>query len=199
MLFPRNTCISLQMTESHNLRRVEVGRDLQRPSRCIPRLKAVPTRTGGTAHCPVRFQVPSRKETTTSPGKLFPVVEKTHSRKTQYLTLKKWGVCVFRQNFLYVGLCPLPLVLSLGTSQKSLIPSPSRPPSSVYTHCEDTLSLLFSRLNSPSSPKPLLVRQLLQSHHHPCGPRLNLLQHVHVFPYTEEPSTGRSTPDMTQQ
>ena len=30
---------------------------------------------------------------------------------------------MFRQNFLFFSLCPLPLVLSLGTTEKSLAPS----------------------------------------------------------------------------
>jgi len=38
------------------------------------------------------------------------------------LRVKKFFL-MFRQNFLFFSLCPLPLVLSLGTTEKSLAPS----------------------------------------------------------------------------
>jgi len=55
------------------------------------------------------------------------------------------------------SLCPLPLVLSLGTTEKILGPSSWYPPFRyLCTLMRSLLSLLFSRLNSPSSLSPSL-------------------------------------------
>ena len=58
---------------------------------------------------------------------------------------------VFSWSFLCFSLCPLPLVLSLGTTGKSLAPS-SWPPPCRYLEAflRSPRSLLFSRLNKPS-------------------------------------------------
>ena len=59
------------------------------------------------------------------------------------LTVKKYFL-MFRGNLLCFSLCPLPLVLSLGTTDKSLAPSSLQ----VFTYIDDIpLSLLFSSLN----------------------------------------------------
>ena len=46
------------------------------------------------------------------------------------LTVKKYFL-MFRVNLLGFSLCPLPLVLSLGTAERSLAPSSSHPPSGI--------------------------------------------------------------------
>uniref|UniRef100_A0A8B9QH24 Glycoprotein endo-alpha-1,2-mannosidase n=2 Tax=Apteryx owenii TaxID=8824 RepID=A0A8B9QH24_APTOW len=59
---------------------------------------------------------------------------------------------MFKWNFLCFSLCPLPLILSLGTTEKSLAPSSLDPPIRyLYLLIRISLSLLFSRLNRPSS------------------------------------------------
>jgi len=59
---------------------------------------------------------------------------------------------MFKQNFLWLGLCPLPPVLSLDATEKSLSSYSLLPSHQVFTHMdESSLSLLLSRLNSPSS------------------------------------------------
>ncbi|KAK4817104.1 hypothetical protein QYF61_027967 [Mycteria americana] len=54
----------------------------------------------------------------------------------------------FRRNLLCFSLCPLPLVLSLGTTEKTLALSSLQPPFRVMRF---PLRLLFSRLNTHSS------------------------------------------------
>lgn len=55
-------------------------------------------------------------------------------------------------HFLYFSLCPLPLVLSLVTTEKSLSQSASLHPTSyLCTLIRSPLSLFFSRLNNPSA------------------------------------------------
>jgi len=44
---------------------------------------------------------------------------------------KKKGI-VFKWNFLYFSLCPLPLILSLNTTERCLALSSSLPPSGIY-------------------------------------------------------------------
>ena len=58
----------------------------------------------------------------------------------------------FSWSFPGFSLCPLPLVLSLGTTAKSLTPSPWPPPCRyLEAFRRSPLNLLFSRLNKPSS------------------------------------------------
>ena len=59
---------------------------------------------------------------------------------------------MFRRNFLCFSLCSLPLVLSLGTTEKSLAPSSWHPPFRyLEAFIRSSLSLFFFRLNKPSS------------------------------------------------
>ena len=59
---------------------------------------------------------------------------------------------MFRWNHLCFSLCPLLLVVSLGTTENILIWWSCHPPfGHLYTFMRSTLSLLFSRLNNPSS------------------------------------------------
>jgi len=87
---------------------------------------------------------------------------------------------IFIGNLLCFRLGPLPLVLALGTTEKSLALSSFHAPFRyLYTLRRSPLSLPFSRLNSPSS-QPFLIGEMLQSLHHLCGPSLDSLQYVHV-------------------
>lgn len=130
MVFPRTTCISIQMTESHDLRIVEVWRSsclLWRPSHCILRLKAVPTRTGCTAHCQSGFEYLQESRLYNLSWQSVSLFEKPHSKKPQYLTVKKFWV--FFSDIIFCGsLCLLLLDGSLGTAEKSLAPPPPWPP-----------------------------------------------------------------------
>ena len=88
---------------------------------------------------------------------------------------------MFKWNFLYFSLCPLPLILALDTTEKGLAMSSlllSRSP----------LTSPFSRLNSPSL---LLVCQILQ--------HLNPPPVYPYLSYSGEPRTGPSTPDVSPQ
>ena len=68
------------------------------------------------------------------------------------LTVKEWFL-MFRWNILCFSLWPLPLVLALSTIEKALAPSSLHSPFRyVSTLIEFSLSLTFSRLNSPSCP-----------------------------------------------
>ena len=77
----------------------------------------------------------------------------TNSLENLFQCLTSLAVNMFKWNSLYFNLCPLPLVLSLGTSKKSLAPSPLLLAlHQVSTHIDKILlSLPFSRLNSSSS------------------------------------------------
>lgn len=67
------------------------------------------------------------------------------------------------------------LVLSQGTTEKSLAPSSSLPLNQVCIHLDEVpLRLLFSWLNC------LLIREMFQSPNHLSGPLLALLQYPHV-------------------
>jgi len=60
---------------------------------------------------------------------------------------------MFKWSSLCLSLCPLPLVLSVGTTERSLAPSSLLLPTQVFVHTDEiTPSLLFSRLSSPSIP-----------------------------------------------
>lgn len=63
----------------------------------------------------------------------------------------QWKKCflMFRRNLLFLSLCPLPVVLSLGTTGKSLAATSCTLPSEILIHWWDFhLSLLCSRLKS---------------------------------------------------
>ncbi|KAK4816374.1 hypothetical protein QYF61_016278 [Mycteria americana] len=75
------------------------------------------------------------------------------------------------------SLKPLPLVLSQQALIKSLTERPL---------IRSPRSLLFSRLNNPNS-QPLLIGEVFQPPDHFCGPPLDPLQQVHVFPVLRAP------------
>jgi len=79
---------------------------------------------------------------------------------------------VFRWNFLCFSLCPLPLVLSLGTTEKSLAPSSRHPPSRYLS------AFLRSLLQAKQAqlPQPFLIGEILHYPNHPRSPPLDSLQ-----------------------
>jgi len=68
----------------------------------------------------------------------FPVSEHLHS-------------LIFKWDFLYFSLCPLPLVFSLGTSEKSLALPLLPPIGYLYTLIRSPLRLFLTMLSNPSS------------------------------------------------
>lgn len=70
---------------------------------------------------------------------------------------------MFKWNFLYFNLWPLPLVLSLGSTAKSLAPSSHPHMRYLYRLTVSSRSLHFSRLNNQSQvSQPLPVQHMLQ-------------------------------------
>jgi len=88
---------------------------------------------------------------------------------------------MFKWNLLYFSLCPLPLVLSLGTTEKSLSLSSLPLPHQVFTHIEITCpesSLVYGEQSQLT--QPLRICQMFQYFSHLHGPLLDPVQHVHV-------------------
>ena len=97
-------------------------------------------------------------------------------------------------NLLCFSFCPLPLVLSLGTTEKSLAPSSLHFAFSyLYTLIRSALSLLFSRLNSPSALGLSSCERCFSPFD--IFPVLHwTLQYVRVSLVLDKRSTGHSTP-----
>jgi len=100
------------------------------------------------------------------------------------LSIKKHFL-VFRQTLLCFSLCPLPLALSLHTTEKSLAP-PSLHPSFRY------LSLQASLLQDEQSQlsQPFLIGEVLQSLNYLSGPARDTLRYGSC---AGEPRTGHSS------
>jgi len=82
---------------------------------------------------------------------------------------------MLRENLLCFVLCPLPLVLSLDTTEKSLAPSSLHPPFRyLHTLIRSPLSLL--QVKQSQLFQPFLTEEMLQSLNHLCGPLLDSLQ-----------------------
>lgn len=123
----------------------------------IPHAQPGPPPTSYSRHCLDSFLVSSRMEIPLS-GQSVPVL---HSPS-------QWKYYWFRGSLLCFSECPSPLVLSLGTTAKSLAPSFS---------LKFLLSMPFSGLNSPNS-QPFLFSEMLQSLRSVCIPSLVSLQYV---------------------
>lgn len=116
-----------------------------RSSGPMPLLRAGSVRAGYSGSYPVGFWVSPRMAT---PQPLWATSFCVWSSVKKFHFLFKW-------NLSYFSLCLLSLVLSLGTTVKSLDP-PLHLPSGIHTHWQDApLSVPFSRLNSSSSPSLL--------------------------------------------
>jgi len=137
------TVLSLSSRISQNHRRVEVGRDLWRASGPTSLIKQ-------GHHLELVVQDPVQLafdylqgwRLHDFSGQPVPVLGHLHSEKVFPDVQKEPPV---------FGLCPLPLILLLGTTVKSLSSSSLHSPSIFVYTAEILLSLLFSRLNSPSS------------------------------------------------
>ena len=117
--FSLHSIIKVLITESQNHRMVGVGRDLCMSSSPTP----LPSRDSySRLHRTLSrwvLNISREGDSTTSLGSLFQC-SVTLRGKNFFL--------MFRRNFLCLSLCPLPLVLSLGTTEKSLAPSSWHPP-----------------------------------------------------------------------
>ena len=78
-----------------------------------------------TQDCIQFLNISSEGDSTTSLGNLFQS-SVTHTVKRFFL--------IFRWNFLCISFCPLPLVLSLGTTEKNLFHPLGTFPSDIYRH-----------------------------------------------------------------
>ena len=135
-----------------------------------------PPRDSCLGPCPDSFSISPR---TKSPQTLWATCASAWSPSQCFLMIW-WKLLCF-------SLCPLPLILSLGTTERSLAPSSLCPPfSHLYTLTRSPLSLLSSRLNSPSS-------LYLSSEERYSGPLVLFLalhwtlQRVHVSLVLESP------------
>lgn len=105
------------------------------------------------------------------------------------LTSKKCFL-IFIGNLLCFSLCPLPLILSLGITEKSLALSFFHP-LQVFTHT-NKIPLEPSLLQAKQSQlsQIFLTKEMLQSLCRLCGPLLNSSS------CSEEPRSGHSTPHV---
>jgi len=126
-----------------NHRLAEVGRDLWRSSCPTAFLKQGHQEPVAWDHVQMAFEDLREADSTISLGYLCQCSEN--------FTVKKCFL-MLRRNLPHFNLCLLPLVLSLGTTEKSLDPSSLQLLfRSLYTLTRCPLSLLFSRLKNPSS------------------------------------------------
>ena len=113
------------------------------PGPPVPQVQTGSSRADCSWQCPIRFWIYLRMDT---PKALW-----TTFFTDEPLTIKKSFLMV-KLIFPCFNLSPLPLVLSLGTTEKNLAPSSQHPPLRyLYTLMRSPLGLLFSRLNRPSS------------------------------------------------
>ena len=94
--------------------------------------------------------------------------------------VKKWFL-MFRGNLPCFSWCPLPLVLALGTTKRSLAPTPLHPPLRyLYTLIRSAPEPSLLQAQQSQLSQPFLICQMLQPLCHLCGPLLGPLQYVHV-------------------
>ena len=150
--------VTFQFILSQNHRTVEVGRDLWRSSRPNPLLKQGHLQLVVQDCVQVASEYLQGRRLHTLLGQPVPVASHPHS----------------------FSLCPLPLVLSLGTTEKSLAPSSLHPPFRYsYTLTRSPEPSLL-QAEQPQLFQPFLTGEMLQSLHHLSGPSLDSLQYVHI-------------------
>lgn len=141
------TQFAVRFIELENHRVAEVGRHCLWLSGPTPPLRGGLPRTGFLGPCPISFWVSPRMETP-QPVQCLVI-----------LTIRKVFL-MFQGNFLYLHLCPLPLGLSVGTTEKSV-------GLSSYSHhqvfiCYPLEPALFLAKHSWLS-RPLFIWEMLQS------------------------------------
>ena len=146
---------------------VEVRRDLWRSSGLMPLLKQGHLEPAGQDHVQTAFEYLQGGRLHNLLWLLVPVFRYPCSKEL---------FPIFRVNFLCFNLCPLPLVLSLGTTEKSLAPSSLHLPFSW-----DLPKPCLLQAEQPHLSQPFLMWEMIWSLHHPCGPPLNFLQYVYAF------------------
>ena len=122
------------------------------------------------------------------PGKPIPVLDNPHCQTTFLL---------FKCNCLCFSLCPLPLLLSPGTTAKGLAPPSSfPPPGCLYTLIRSPCSLLQAEQSQLS--RPLRLGQMLQSLSHLCGLLLDSLQYIcPCLSGSGQPRSAPSSPGLS--
>ena len=97
---------------------------------------------------------------------------------------------MFTGNLLFFSMCPLPLILSLDTTEKSLPLSSSLTTVRYLYTSARTLKPSFLQDTQSKCSQPFLTCEVLQSLHRPCGPLLDTLQYVHVSLEPGSPELG---------
>ena len=123
-------------------RTAEVGRHLWRSSTPTTCSEQGQQEQYAQGHVQLGFEYLQHGDSTNSRSNLFQCLTT--------LTSKKF-VLTFKWNFLYFNLCFSPLVLLLHITKSLTLSSLLAPIRHLYTLVRSCLSLLFSRLNSPSS------------------------------------------------
>lgn len=103
---------------------------------------------------------------------------------------------LFKQNFLYFSLCPLPLVLSLDSTQNHLSPFSLRCLLVVFMHGQGPSKHSYLCAEHYQLSEALFVWMVLHSFNCLCGPPLDSLQKVH-FPL--QSSTHQVWPHLCGQ
>lgn len=79
----------------------------------------------------------------------------------------------FRRNLLCSSVCPLSIVLALGTGEKTLTPSSPHSPLSTYRHWCDTPETPLLQTEQSQLPQADLKGEVLQPLNYFCGPSLD--------------------------
>jgi len=170
-LFFHHNCFFLDVmkyiyTGSQNHRMVGVGRDIWGSSSPTPLPKQGYLQQAAQDLIQAGFEYLQRRRLHNLPGQ--PVQCSVTLRGKKFFLMFSW-------NFLCVNLCPLPLVLLLGTTEKSLASSSLHPP---LRYLEAFLRSLHSLLQAEQAqlPQPLLIGEMLQPPHHLRSPPLDSLE-----------------------
>ena len=137
----------LESRISQNHRIVGIGRDFLRSCSPSPQLKQGQLEQVSQDHVQLNFEYLHRWRYS-SMGSLFQCLPT--------FTVKKCFL-VFRWNFMFFKLCPLPLVLSVDTTEKILAPSSSFPPSGIHTHWKDPLETSLLQTEQSQLSQPFLI------------------------------------------
>lgn len=157
----------------------KVGRDLWMSSGLTPELKQGQLELVAQDHVPMAFEFLQGWRLHNLPGQHVPVLRHPHIFRVRGILL-------------YFSVCPLPSVLSPGTTAESLAPFLFAPSLQVFTYI-DKIPRPFP---SPGSPSSLSLSQYWRSSgpfNHLSGLLLGSLQYVNIS-HSGEPRTGHSSP-----